>query len=86
MLKELREILVGNEYSYRELSEMLVNRGYEDICWFGNVDEILESESIIVADNEGENQIQIYFDVTVQNSEDEVAEASILKITSIDEL
>ena len=78
--------LIGFEGSIIDLSNKLQNLDCEDICDFGNWAEILEDKNVIVAtDKEGENHIQIFFDVVFSNSDDEVIEATEIKITSVEE-
>jgi hypothetical protein len=79
--------LVGKEMSVLELSNELQQLGCEDIGYFGNLKDLLEDGNMVVAtDDQGEEHIQIYYDVTVMADEnEEVTEASIVKITQIDE-
>lgn len=77
--------LIGKEMDVIQLSNILTREGFEDICYFGNWEEIFESESVVVADDKGENQIIIEFEVTAQNGEDEVITATVIKIKDINE-
>lgn len=80
------EQLIGFEGSVIELSNKLVDLGCEDICGFGNWDEILDDKNVIVAtDACGEEHIQISFNVTIAAAEeDEVITASYVKINNIE--
>lgn len=77
--------LLGFEGSVLDLSNKLVALGCEDICEFGNWDEILDDKNVIVAMDEcGDKHIQIYFDVTITSGEDEIVTASNVKITDFE--
>lgn len=83
MKKEFKE-LIGYEGSIIDLSNKLQNLGCEDICDFGNWSEILDSGDVVVAiDEQGEEHIQLFFDVVFKNGEDEVVEATIIKVTNV---
>lgn len=75
--------LVGFEGSLLELSNVLTGLGAEDIAEFGNMEEILQSGSMVVAiDEEGENHVCYYFDtVILADVEEESILASEIKIT-----
>lgn len=78
-------VLVGYEGSVIELSNELQLLGCEDICEFGNWSEILEDGNVVVAIDEcGDNHIQIFFEVTIKSGDDEVVEATNVKITNVD--
>lgn len=77
--------LIGIEYSVIELSSELVSLGCEDICEFGNWEEILNDGNVVVAtDEEGENHIQIFFKVTIlADVIEEKIEASYIEISDV---
>jgi len=81
------EDLIGEEMSVLELSNKLQNRGCEDIGYFGNMKDLLDDGNMVVAtDQAGEEHIQVYYDVTeMANENEEVIEASFVKITKIEE-
>lgn len=87
MCKEtLKNELVNFEGPIIELSNKLQALNCEDICEFGNWEEILESGSVIVATDEaGEEHIQIHFEVVESAGAEEVIEATVLKVTNIEE-
>jgi len=77
--------LLGFEGSIIDLSNKLECLGCEDICYFSNWSEILEHRSVVVSTDEcGDNHIKVHFDVTFTNGEDEVIEATNIKITNIE--
>lgn len=85
LVKDLKEELIGNEYSVIELSNVLQAKGCEDICDFDNWGELLEDGNVVVATDEcGENNIQIYFNVsTLADTTEEVIEGSVIEIVDI---
>ena len=78
--------LIGSEFSILELSNKLQRLGCEDICEFGNWEEILKDGNVIVAtDEHGEEHIKIDFEITHSNGEDEIIETTCILITDIEE-
>lgn len=86
MVKMFKNELIGFEGSIIELSNKLQSLGCEDICEFGNWEELLNDKNVVVAtDEEGENHIQIYFNVKFASGDDERVEATEIKITDVQE-
>ena len=78
--------LIGGEFSILELSNKLQRLGCEDICYFGNWEEILEDGNVVVAtDEHGEEHIKIDFEIVRSSGEDEIIEATCISITEIEE-
>ena len=79
--------LVEEEMSVLELSNELQALGCEDIGYFGNMKDLLKDGNMVVAtDENGEEHIQIYYDVTIMADENEESvHASFVKITAIEE-
>ena len=85
-MKEKFSKLINYEGSIINLSNELQILGCEDICDFGNWNEILDSGDVVVATDEyGEEHIHIFFEVLYRNGEDEVVEATEIKIIKIEE-
>lgn len=85
MKKEFKD-LIGYEGSIIDLSNELQVLGCEDICDFGNWSEIIESGDVVVAtDEQGENHIQIFFEALFLHGEDEAVEASIVRVTNVED-
>lgn len=77
--------LVYFEGNIIELSNVLICLGYEDICEFGNWNEILDSGNVVVTKNESfTNEITIYFDIIGVAEAGKQAEETIIKITDIE--
>lgn len=85
-IETIKNEILGRGFSIIELSNKLQALGCEDICDFGNWDEILKDGNVIVADSKNyENHIQIYFNIEVLASEDEHIASTIIKITDATE-
>lgn len=83
MKKELKGI-IGYEGSVIELSNELVALGCEDICEFGNWSDLLETGNVVIATDEfGEENIIMDFEVIYPSGEDEVIEATIVKVINV---
>lgn len=84
-IEKYRE-LIGFEGTVLELSNKLVALGCEDICEFGNWDDILVSNSVIVAvDLCGEEHVEVFFDVLHYNGSDESVVATEILVDRIEE-
>lgn len=83
-IETIKNEILGKEFSIIELSNKLQALGCEDVCDFGNWDEILKDGNVVVADSKNyENHIQIFFDIEALASEDEHITATIIKITDV---
>ena len=78
--------LIGQEMSVLELSNELQKLNCEDVGYFGNMSEILESGSMIVATNEdGSEHVKIDFNAIIIADDNESILASMIKIIDISE-
>ncbi len=85
-IKKFQNELIGFEGSIFDLSERMIVLGCEDICCFGNWAELLEQKNIVVAIDEfGDEHIQIYFEIIIEAGEDEIIEATNIKIIDVEE-
>lgn len=83
-LEEVRNELVGREYSIVNLSIKLLDLGFQDIYWFEDWEELLSLGYVIVEyAEEWEGSIKICFEEMFESSEDEDVRASIIEITDI---
>ena len=77
--------LAGRKISIAELHQELQQLGYGEIDWLENLGPLMASGVIIVAaDDSGENQLEIDFDVL--RLADEQLDRSLIKITNLDKL
>jgi hypothetical protein len=82
----MKKELIGYKGNIIELSNKLVSLGCEDICDFGNWDEIIDCGAVAVAieDTGGLEHILISFDVIIKAEQDEKIEATEIKITDVE--
>ena len=86
MLENLRNELVGREMSFMELDSHMTNEGFYSVFDDGVTENIKQDKNIIYTFNhEDLNQVQIFFNITIDNTEDEVEEAFYLEVTQIEE-
>lgn len=77
--------LAGREISIAALRQELQQLGYGEIDWLENLRPLLASGVIIVAaDDSGENQLEIDFDVL--RLADKQLDQSLIRITNLDKL
>lgn len=84
MEKEFMD-LIGYEGSVLDFSNELQARGCEDICDFGNLEEIIESGDIVVAIDESlDRHIQIFFEVTASSDDEGFIDGTNIMITNVE--
>lgn len=85
-IDELKSELLGNEYSFMELDNYMMGNGYYSVFDEDTL-AIKESGSIAyTATDSNEAEIEIFFEITIDNDEDEIDEAFYLKVTNISTL
>lgn len=86
MLENLRNELVGREMSFIELDNYMMSKGFYSVFNDGITENIKQDKNVIYTLNhEDLNQIQVFFNITIDNTEDEVEEAFYLEVTQIEE-
>lgn len=86
MLENLRNELIGKEMSFMELDGHMTNEGFYSVFDDGVTENIKQDKNVIYTFNhEDLNQVQIFFNITIDNTEDEVEEAFYLEVTQIEE-
>jgi len=82
-IDELKGELLENEYSFMELDNFMMGNGYYSVFDEDTI-AIKESGSIAyTATDTNEAEIEIAFEITINNGEDEIEEAFYLKVTDI---
>lgn len=82
-IDELKSELLGNEYSFMELDNFMMGNGYYTV-FNDDTLAIKESGSIAyTATDTNEAEIEIVFEITIDNEENEIHEAFYLKVTNI---
>lgn len=85
MLESLRSELIGWEISFIELDNYMMSKGFYSVFDDGVTENIKQDKSVIYTLNhEDLNQIEVFFNITIDNTEDEVEEAFYLEVTQIE--
>lgn len=83
-VKELNNELKGSEYSFEELDNFMMENGYYSIFNDGATSNIKDDKNVIyTAKDTNECEVKINFEITANNSEDEIEEAFYLKVINI---
>lgn len=86
-VNELKELLLNEEVSFRELDNKMMENGYYSVFDDGIVGNIKEDLSVLyTAKDTGESEIKIDFIITFNNGEDETEESFYLKVTDVEEV
>ena len=84
--KELNKELKGNEYSFEELDNFMMENGYYSVFDDGVTNDIKEDKNVVyTATDTNECEVKINFEITVNNGEDEIEEAFYLKVINVEE-
>lgn len=85
MLENLRKELLGKEMSFTELDNHMMTQGFYSVFEDGVTENIKQDLNVIyTSDKTNEAEIQIFFNITIDNGEDEREEAFYMEITSIE--
>lgn len=84
-VNELQERLLNKEFSFIELDNFMGRNGYYIVMDDGTTDNIKEDLNIVyTALDTCEGEIQISFEITINNGEDEVKESFYLEVLSVE--
>ena len=82
---DLKE-LVNEEMSFTELDNFMMENGYYSVFDDGVTADIKQDGNVVyTATDSNECEVQIFFDITTDNGEDEAEEAFYLKVTDVQE-
>lgn len=85
MIEQLNEKLKGKEFSFAELDNIMEAAGFYTVFESGATDDIKQDLSVVYTGTESnECEVIIYFEITIDNEEDEVAENFYLRVSSIE--
>ena len=85
-INELREMLLGKEMSFLFLDNTMYNNGYYTVFDSGVTKDIKNDLNVVyTAMDTNAAEVQIFFEITADNGEDEVEEAFDLKVIDIQE-
>ena len=77
-VEEIKKELVNEEMSFTELDNFMMENGYYSI--------IKQDRNVVyTATDSNECEVQIFFEITTDNGEDEAEEAFYLKVTDVQE-
>lgn len=81
---ELKNELVNEEIDFSDLDNKMMESGYLSVCHDGVTSNIKFDKNVVyAAEDTGESEVQIFFEIVVDNGEDEVEEAFILKVLDV---
>lgn len=88
-MKKAREELLNEEMDFNELDNKMVELGYLSEADSGVWDNCLADGNIVYTEETDdlgntEPTIQIFFEVVIEAGEDEIAEATYIKVTSVE--
>ena len=85
-VNELKEMILNQEYGFMELDGIMEDSGYYSVLNEGATKNIKNDLNVVyTAKDTCEAEVQIFFEITVNNGEDEVEEAFDLKVIDIQE-
>ena len=85
---ELREELLNEEMSFMELDNFMMESGYLSTFDDGITEAVKESDNIVYCSDNGnfiDAEVQITFEITIDNGEDEAEDCFILKVLDVEE-
>ena len=85
-VNELKEMILNQEYGFMELDGIMEDSGYYSVLDDGTTKNIKNDLNVVyTAKDTCEAEVQIFFEITVNNGEDEVEEDFDLKVIDIQE-
>ena len=85
-VNELNGMILNQEYGFMELDGIMEDSGYYSVLNDGTTKNIKNDFNIVyTAKDTCEAEVQIFFEIIVNNGEDEVEEAFDLKVIDIQE-
>lgn len=85
-VEEIKKELVNEEMSFTELDNFMMENGYYTVFDEGATFDIKCGKNVIyTATDTNEAEVQIFFEITTDNGEDEAEEAFYLKVTDVKE-
>lgn len=85
-IEMLNKELVNNEMEVEELDNMMVENGYYSILDDGVIEDIKRDKKVVYTGvNSGECEVVVNFEIAIDNGEDEVIDAFVMKVISVEE-
>ena len=84
--EEIKKELVNEEMSFTDLDNFMMESGYYSVFDDGATENIKQDGNVVyTATDSNECEVQIFFEITIDNGEDEAEEAFYLKVTDVQE-
>nr|DAZ39867.1 MAG TPA: hypothetical protein [Caudoviricetes sp.] len=84
--EEIKKELLNEEMSFTDLDNFMMENGYYTVFDEGATFDIKWCKNVIyTATDTNEAEVQIFFEITTDNGEDEAEEAFYLKVTDVQE-
>lgn len=84
--EEIKKELLNEEMSFTDLDNFMMENGYYTVFDEGTTFDIKWCKNVIyTATDTNEAEVQIFFEITTDNGEDEAEEAFYLKVTDVQE-
>lgn len=85
-VEEIKKELLNEEMSFTDLDNFMMESGYYSVFDDGATENIKQDGNVVyTATDSNECEVQIFFDITTDNGEDEAEEAFYLKVTDVQE-
>lgn len=85
-VEEIKKELVNEEMSFTDLDNFMMESGYYSVFDDGATENIKQDKNVVyTATDSNECEVQIFFEITTDNGEDEAEEAFYLKVTDVQE-
>jgi hypothetical protein len=85
-VNELKESLLNKEFSFIELDNFMSQNGYYTVMDDGVTSNIKEDLNVVyTALDTQECEVQVSFEITINNGEDEIEESFYLNVLNIEE-
>ena len=85
-VNELKRMILNQEYGFMELDGIMEDSGYYSVLNDGIIENIKNDLNVVyTAKDNCEAEVQIFFEITVNNGENEIEEAFDLKVIDIQE-
>lgn len=84
--EEIKKELLNEEMSFTDLDNFMMESGYYSVFDDGATENIKQDKNVVyTAADSNECEVQIFFEITIDNGEDEAEEAFYLKVTDVQE-
>ena len=85
-VEEIKKELLNEEMSFTDLDNFMMESGYYSVFDDGVTADIKRDGNVVyTATDSNECEVQIFFEITIDNGEDEAEEAFYLKVTDVQE-